>query len=178
MGQLRQRLVDNIIRELHPEYVAPEKTKEISVTPATKLRSGGYDKIENAQQFARGLDHRPADSRQGFASIGHLRSWFGAGPDSGTFDAELRVARTAAHCQNVSLELREANYNFRKLEIMSGNVGYLDLRCFVDLNLSKETAVAAMNFLANYGRRRYRPAQQPRRLHQSRNFPGQLFLRL
>ena len=32
---------------------------------------------------------------------------------------------------------------------MSGNVGYLDLRTFVDLNLSKDTAVAAMNFLAN-----------------------------
>jgi C-terminal processing protease CtpA/Prc len=32
---------------------------------------------------------------------------------------------------------------------MSGNVGYLDLRSFVDLNLSKGTAVAAMNFLAN-----------------------------
>jgi hypothetical protein len=44
---------------------------------------------------------------------------------------------------------RQSNYNFRKLEIMSGNVGYLELRSFVDLNQSKETAVAAMNFLAN-----------------------------
>ena len=32
---------------------------------------------------------------------------------------------------------------------MRGNVGYLNLRSFVDLNYSKETAVAAMNFLAN-----------------------------
>lgn len=46
-------------------------------------------------------------------------------------------------------ELRQSNYDFRKLEIMRGNVGYLELRSFVDLNHSKETAVAAMNFLAS-----------------------------
>ena len=43
------------------------------------------------------------------------------------------------------------NFGFEKVERLSGNVGYLDLRTFftVDVPGAAETAVAAMNFLAH-----------------------------
>jgi retinol-binding protein 3 len=41
------------------------------------------------------------------------------------------------------------NYGFRKLERLEGNVGYLELEGFFPTELGAETAVAAMNFLAN-----------------------------
>lgn len=44
---------------------------------------------------------------------------------------------------------RRSNYGFAKVEILQGNVGYLDLRGFTDTRLGGETAVAAMGFLAN-----------------------------
>ena len=147
-AQLRQRLVDNIVRELQARYVAREKTKEIESYLRTKLKSGAYDKIENARELAAALT---TDLRTAGKDL-HLFV---------TYDPVLERALIAAPA-TPSFELqelppsaeqlarkRQSNYDFRKLEIMSGNVGYLELRSFVDLNLSKETAAAAMNFLAN-----------------------------
>ena len=51
-AQLRQKLVDNIIRELQTKYVAPEKTKAIGSYLRTKLQSGAYDKIEDLTALA------------------------------------------------------------------------------------------------------------------------------
>jgi hypothetical protein len=147
-AQLRQRLVDNIIRELQSRYVAPEKTRELEFYLRTKLKSGAYDKIENARELATALT---TDLRAAGKDL-HLFV---------TYDPVLERAFIAAPA-TPSVELqelpfsaeqltrqRQSNYDFRKLEIMSGNVGYLELRSFVDLNQSKETAAAAMNFLAN-----------------------------
>ena len=46
-------------------------------------------------------------------------------------------------------ELATVNFCFEKIERLAGNVGYLDLRCFVGAEFAGETAVAAMNFLGN-----------------------------
>ena len=147
-AKLRQRLVDNIIRELRSKYVAIEKIKEIESHLRARLRSGGYDKIDNANQLSVALTQ---DLRTAGKDL-HLLV---------AYDPVLELSLiAAAPTPSVELqelpptaerlaELREANYNFSKVEIMRGNVGYLDLRSFVDLNYSKETAVAAMNFLAN-----------------------------
>jgi len=45
--------------------------------------------------------------------------------------------------------LKDRNYGFEKIEILSGNVGYLELTAFVNTDLAGETAAAAMNFLTN-----------------------------
>jgi retinol-binding protein 3 len=147
-AQMRQGLIENIIRNLQEKYVAPDKTKAIETYLRTKLKGGAYDKIENARVFANALT---TDLR---TAAGDLHLFV-------TYDPILEQAlMSAPQTPSVELqelpptperlaELRRANYQFRKLEIMRGNVGYLSLGSFVDLNYSKETAVAAMNFLAN-----------------------------
>ena len=147
-GPMRQRLIDNIVRELHAKYVAPEKVKAIEAHLHTKLQSGAYDKSTKPDQFASAVT---TDLRSASKDL-HLFVTYDP-----ALEARLIAAPTTPSFELQELpptpeqlaQLREANYNFRKLEIMSGNVGYLDLRTFVDLNLSKDTAVAAMNFLAN-----------------------------
>src|ERR1044071_2215677 len=54
-AQMRQGLVENIIRELQVKYVAPDKTKAIESYMRTKLKSGAYDQIESARAFANAL---------------------------------------------------------------------------------------------------------------------------
>src|SRR5687768_2791728 len=54
-GPMRQRLVDNIVRELHAKYVAPEKVTGIESYLRTKLQTGTYDKLTSPQQFASAL---------------------------------------------------------------------------------------------------------------------------
>lgn len=147
-SQLRQRLVENITRELQAKYVAAEKVKTIASALQTKLQSGGYDKIKDANELASALTN---DLRTASKDL-HLFV---------TYDPALeRALKSAPTLPSVELpelpptpeqliKQRQSNYDFRKLEIMSGNVGYLELRSFVDLNQSKDTAAAAMNFLAN-----------------------------
>lgn len=147
-SQLRQRLVENITRELQAKYVAPEKVKDIAASLQTKLRSGGYDKIQDANELASLLTN---DLRTASKDL-HLFVTYNP-----ALERALKSAPTLPSVELPELpptpeqltKQRESNYDFRKLEIMSGNVGYLELRSFVDLNQSKETAAAAMNFLAN-----------------------------
>jgi hypothetical protein len=54
-SQLRQRLVDNVIRELQFRYVAPERIKDITSYLRTKLEGGAYEKIKDANELALAL---------------------------------------------------------------------------------------------------------------------------
>ena len=41
------------------------------------------------------------------------------------------------------------HFGFKEVKILDGNIGYLDLRGFMDTRYASETAVAAMNFLSS-----------------------------
>jgi hypothetical protein len=147
-SQIRKQIVENIVRELRAKYIAPEKVKDIESYLQKKLQDGAYDKIEKPTPFTVAL----TEDLRAASKDGHLlvtydpaleRAILAAPPAPGVELPELPP--TPEHLAAI----RQANYGFRKVEIMRGNVGYLDLRGFVDLNQSKETAVAAMSFLAN-----------------------------
>jgi hypothetical protein len=147
-SQLRQRLIDIIINELQARYVAPEKVKEITSYVRTKLQSGSYEKIKDVNELALALTN---DLRTGAKDL-HLLIAYDPALERALRSAPMLPGAELPELPPTPEQLtrqRESNYDFRKLEIMSGNVGYLELRSFVDLNQSKETASAAMNFLAN-----------------------------
>jgi retinol-binding protein 3 len=147
-SQLRQRLVDNITRELQARYVAPEKIKEITSHLRSRLQNGAYEKIKDANELASALT---SDLRTAGKDL-HLLVTYNPALERALNNAPLLPSVELPELPPTPEQLagqRQSNYNFRKLEIMSGNVGYLELGSFVDLNQSKDTAVAAMNFLAN-----------------------------
>lgn len=147
-SQLRQRLVDNITRELKERYVAPEKTEHIAAHIRTKLQSGAYEKIKTANELASALTN---DLRTASKDL-HLLVTYNPALERALKSAPPLPSSELPELPPTPEQLtknRHSNYNFRKLEVMSGNVGYLELRSFVDLNQSKDTAAAAMNFLAN-----------------------------
>jgi C-terminal processing protease CtpA/Prc len=43
-------------------------------------------------------------------------------------------------------EMRRENFGFQELNILDGNIGYLDLRGFMDPQYARETAVSAMHY--------------------------------
>ena len=147
-SQLRQRLVDNIVRELQTKYVAPEKVTGIAAYLLTKLQSGAYEKIDDANDLALALT---TDLRAGSKDL-HLLVAYNPALERALRNAPLLPSVELPELPPTPEQLarqRQSNYDFRKLEIMRGDIGYLELKSFVDLNQSKETAVAAMNFLAN-----------------------------
>jgi C-terminal processing protease CtpA/Prc len=46
-------------------------------------------------------------------------------------------------------QMQRDNYGFKEIKILDGNVGYLDLRAFMNAGEAGETATAAMNMLQN-----------------------------
>lgn len=146
--QTRKQIVENIIRELEAKYIAPEKVKDIETALRAKLQNGDYDKLETPPQFASVLtqDLRTIanDLHLFVAYDPALEKELIANPPTPSYKLQ-EMPPTADRLA----EMRASNFDFRKLEILRGNVGYLDLRSFMDLNYSKDTAVAAMNFLAN-----------------------------
>ena len=46
-------------------------------------------------------------------------------------------------------QLEHMNWGFEKVEILSGNIGYLKFNMFADPSLCGSTAIAAMNFLGH-----------------------------
>lgn len=49
----------------------------------------------------------------------------------------------------MAMRMAEVNYGFTEVKVLNGNIGYLNLRMFADINYAKEAATAAMGFLSN-----------------------------
>ena len=136
-------IVDSACAALNEYYVFPEVAKNMEKLLRKNLKSGKYKDITNVPEFT----ERLTSDLQSVSRDKHLR---------------VRPAppRSASNPSNVSPEeeqkqrlerFRKANYGFKKIEILPGNIGYLDFRNFAETSFGEAsaTAIAAMNFLAH-----------------------------
>ncbi len=138
----RARVVDGVLRVLLESYVFPEKAVAMDEAIRARVAAGEYDAIASGHELARRL----TDDLRAVCHDRHLGIRFSPEPRSPTSpdrepSAEERAARRA--------EQARRNFGFEKVERLPGNVGYLKLDAFVDAELGRETASAAMNFLAH-----------------------------
>jgi len=136
----RKTAVDSLSKALKDNYVFPDVAEKTSAYLQNQLASGAYDKDTSLMDFATDLTR---DLRSQAHDL-HLRVNAHpprpkAAPGSGDDAIKEAFLRDA----------KRENFGFEKVEHLDGNVGYLDLRSFLPPELAGETAVAAMNFLAN-----------------------------
>jgi len=141
--ELRAAIVDSVTAALNEEYVFEDVALEMEERLRSKLRDGAYDELETLSAFASAL----TEDLQDVSGDRHLRARYMSDEDVAMFlehdeDPELERERRME-------ELRRENFNFRKAEVLEGNVGYLRLDQFPDASYSGPTATAAMNFLAH-----------------------------
>lgn len=136
----RAEVIEGAIKALNDEYVFPETAKKMEQAIRERLRRKEYDDITSASSFAATftahLQEVSKDKHLRVIFDDGSRPMFGGGPNP----AERERARMMA---------AKRNFGFEKVERLSGNVGYLDLRGFENPKLATDTAAAAMNFLAN-----------------------------
>jgi hypothetical protein len=140
---LKQAMVDSLVSFLNRNYVFANKAGPVGAAVRKQLRSGAYDKITDPEELAAALtrDLLAASNDK------HLRVRFG-----NEQIALVRADTTPGRVTPAQLQAaRNDNFGFYRLERLPGNIGYLDLRSFMGLDLpgAGATAVAAMNFLAN-----------------------------
>lgn len=133
----RADAVEKIAALIDENYVFETAAHKVSAELRKRQASGAYEALNDPQAFAAALT---ADLRR-IGEDEHL---------------EVVVRDNAAAApvppppQPDWLEpLRRRNYDFARVEIMKGNIGYLDLRSFPPPEVAGDTASAAMQFLAN-----------------------------
>ncbi len=132
-------IIQNLSEKLKAYYVFPDIADSIVARIQKCLKEGEYAQITDGELFSKTLTDHIRQVNQDK----HLRvNWHPEplpeheGPNQERLE-ELR--------QGASLD----NYGLYKVERLAGNVGYLDIRHFAPPAWGGDTAVAAMNFLAN-----------------------------
>lgn len=137
----RKEILNKLVERIGALYVFPEKAEQIARSLQERSERGKYDGITSAREWAETITR----DLQEISEDKHLRLAYNHEPPPPPADPEARRARR----EEFLALLRANNYFFENVERLSGNVGYLDLRNFIDTSLAGDTAVAAMNFLAD-----------------------------
>ena len=136
--------IDSIGNKLKANYIFPEVADKMIAALESNLKKGNYKSITDPQEFASKL----TEDLQTISHDKHLRVMYN--PER---IAEQEKVVTAAdsikYLNEYVSNMQRSNFGFNKVEILEGNIGYLDLRSFSDTEYAGETAVAAMNFLSN-----------------------------
>lgn len=140
----RKEVVTSVAKLLKENYVFPKEGKEISDLLLNNLKKGVYQDILKPEQFSKKL----TEDIQSINQDKHLRI---------KFDPERVAREKQVHSKQDSIDFeremnmrdKQGNFGFRKVEILKGNVGYLDLRGFQSIAYGREAAEASMQFLSN-----------------------------
>lgn len=141
-GVTRARVVENLGGILDQNYVFPETAAKMKAGLDARLKSGAYDSVTSAKEFAKLLTTHLQD----ISRDKHLRVRYSHEKIQEPGPRREPSPEERARFQQFAAR---RNFGFEKLEILAGNVGYLDLRGFLPATAAGETAVAAMNFLSN-----------------------------
>src|SRR5713101_7523673 len=137
----RTRVIDGAIAQLNEFYVFPETAKKMGDSVKSKQKKGDYDSITDGHAFAKKL----TENFQEVSHDKHLRMDFSPAPMPDRPEGPPNADERARYRK----DMERMNCGFDKVEILSGNVGYLKFNFFADPEMCGPTAVAAMNFLAN-----------------------------
>lgn len=141
--KLREAVIQDIIRLAREKYVYPEIGEKIAVQLKTKLEAGEFTDVTDENELAMRLTLELRSISDDF----HWSVIYDPGGAEGQVDPENEPDEER---MKRYLEMaRRANFGFERLERLKGNIGYIDLRHFYPSEYAGETAVAAMNFVAN-----------------------------
>ncbi len=135
------QIISQITGLLDEKYVFPEVAQKMISHLEGNLAAGKYLGIPTGLEFAEAL----TSDLQQISHDHHLRVVFD--PEKAE-QLQAAQAQRGKENQKQSGIFRKQNYGFNRVERLKGNVGYLDVRHFVDPHLAGETAAAAMRFLA------------------------------
>jgi hypothetical protein len=137
-------VIDSIGSILNTNYVFPEVAKKMTSLVKTNYKKGSYATITDPQALASTL----TNDLQSISHDKHLRVIY----NPQQIAAQERVVTpedSIAYIENRVNQMKFQNFGFKEVKILDGNIGYLDLRAFMNTEHASETAVAAMNFLSS-----------------------------
>lgn len=136
--------IDSINNKLQKNYVFPEVADKMAQSLRNYFKKGKYNSLVNPSEFA----HQLTKDLQSVSNDKHLRVIYDPKVIAAEQNAVTDEDRKKLEGEWI-MEMKRNNFGFREIKILEGNIGYLDLREFIDTKYAGETAVAAMNLLSN-----------------------------
>lgn len=137
----RTAILDDLLRALEETYVFPETAEKMAEFVRRQEKGGAYDPLSNLEDFAQ----KVTEDLQSVSHDLHLRvRWSPPEP----LEVAGQEPSPEEEARRFAAFVRRDNACFRKLELLTGNVGYVKLDCFMPASFGGATAVAAMGFLA------------------------------
>ncbi|HYX39045.1 MAG TPA: S41 family peptidase [Oligoflexus sp.] len=134
----KAKVIEVISKEFNDNYVFPETAKKMESALKKNMEDGRYNTIDDPQVFAQKLKEDLIEvSKDKHINVFYMEKEPNR-PEQGPEALAKEVASMEA-----------TNYDFKKLEILNGNIGYIDLRGFQPAEFGGATAIAAMNYMAN-----------------------------
>ncbi|HUT79764.1 MAG TPA: S41 family peptidase [Candidatus Bathyarchaeia archaeon] len=142
----KQLIIEDVCNAIVEKYIDPEVAKKIPKVLLEKYKEGYFDKITDKPIFALEVNKIIKDVCQDK----HLHFFYNLEMLETESILLGKNEKKKQVLQNSLIEkAKETNFGFKKLEILDGNIGYLNLIMFHNSDESFETAIAAMNFLQN-----------------------------
>jgi len=128
----RSAIIRKITEVFNEYYPLPDVAADMMKAVNQKQKKGEYDPFNNIAKFTAQL----TDDLRSISKDFHIRvSPYEKIPDD--LLAEIKLGSP------------DENYGFKKVELLTGNIGYLELLSFNNPKSAGPTAIAAMNFLAH-----------------------------
>ena len=140
-AEVRTEVIDTMVKKLNENYIFPETAKKMETAIRGRVKNHEYDTVTSSQTFAELL----TTHLQEVSKDKHLRVRY-------SYDAmpvRSNDQPTAQEIEQFRSYNRIMNYGFEKVERLAGNVGYIDLRGFLDPDSGGDTVAAAMALLTN-----------------------------
>jgi len=137
----RQRVLDGIASNLTEYYVYPDVGQKMIEAIHAHQKAGDYDRIVDGDTLA----FRLTTDLRDVSHDKHLHVNFSAFKNRPDMASEPTPAQMAEFRKQVEHD----NCGFRKVEILTGNIGYLKFDMFGDPDTCGPSLVAAMGFLAH-----------------------------
>jgi Peptidase family S41/N-terminal domain of Peptidase_S41 in eukaryotic IRBP len=135
-------IVQSLAEKLKAHYVFPDIAGQICTCLQEHLDGGDYADITEGEFLALALTLHMQE-------VNHDEHLWVRWHPQPLPDYEGPVRHNQEWQEERNLEARLDNYGLHKVERLPGNVGYIDIRYFHRPAWGGDTAVAAMNFLAN-----------------------------
>ncbi len=140
----REAIVNSLMVALQKNYILADKAQTMKELLQSQLQNGAYNNINSPQAFS---DKLTSDLRS-INNDKHLSITFNP-KDAKKIGNSKSQVMSPQDKKRMTVFLNQSNYGFNAVEILPGNIGYIDFSMFAPAEFSKNTIASVMGFVSN-----------------------------